>query len=335
MKKILFGVTWAAFENVWALCGVAILCLGLLFYYRRYQKGIRALVVKQWRNIMLPHYSRFKLMIKMSVLCIGIIFIGIALLRPQWGEKEEVIEQEGRELFIGLDISRSMLATDIKPTRLEFAKTKIKKLVQMLSVDRVGLLVFSSDALVQCPLTRDTAAFNLFLDSIDVETISSGTTALDQALSKIVSLFAAMPTRKNKLAVLFTDGEDFSTNLGSIKEQARKEGVHIFTYGVGTQEGAPVPVLNDEGKVIGHQKDEQGNVVFSRLNQDILQALSRESGGIYIAPTQKDEDLQSLVTQVEHYEKEKFDDKEIHTQEERYPYFLGIAFFCFLIEWLL
>ena len=335
MKKTLFGITLAAFENIWVLGCAIIVIIGLWFYYHNYQKNIIKLVVKQWQKLMIPAYFHYKFIIKAIVFAVGILFLAFALLRPQWGQKEEVIQQEGRELFIGLDISRSMLATDIKPTRLTFAKTKIKKLVQMLSADRVGLLVFASDAIVQCPLTRDTAAFNLFLDSIDVETISAGSTALDQALSKIVGLFADMPTRKNKLAVLFTDGEDFSSNLSLIKEQARQQGVHIFTYGVGTEQGAPVPLINDTGQIIGHQKDQQGNVVFSRLNQGILQALSRESGGIYIAPTQQNEDLESLVAHVERYEKEKFDDKQMHTQEERYPYFLGISFFCFLIEWLL
>ena len=335
MKTVVGGITWAASEHFFVIPVAVVVLVGLFLYYKNYEKLIALLAAPQWRSLLIVGYARYKKITKVLLLGVAIIACVAALLRPQWGEKEEKVEQEGRDLFIGLDISRSMLATDVQPTRLAFAKAKIKQLVHMLAAERVGLLVFAGDALVQCPLTRDTAAFNLFLDSIDVETISSGTTAIDQALRKIVTIFSELPTRKNKLVVLFTDGEDFSTDLSSIKKQAQEEGIHIFMYGVGTSEGAPVPVINNEGVVTGHQKDESGAIVFSRLNTGILQALARESGGVYIAPTQKNEDLQTLVNYVERYEKEKFEDREIHTQEERYYYFLGVAFLCLLVEWLL
>jgi Ca-activated chloride channel homolog len=335
MKKVLFGITWASAHNYMWL-GLAAAIVGLLVYSTyKYLINIGLLVAPQWVDRLLQHYSYRKTIIKSILLIVGVNALFLALLQPQWGKKDEVIEQEGRELFIALDISRSMLASDVKPHRLAFAKSKIKKLVKLLHAERVGLLVFSGDALVQCPLTKDTAAFNLFLDSVDAESISSGTTAIAQALHTILKMFAGMPTRKNKIVVLFTDGEDFSSNLSKVKEAAKKEHVHIFTYGIGTAEGAPVPLLDGEGRPIGHQKDESGKVVFSRLNEEMLRALSRESGGKYIQPTQKDEDLGQLVHEVQKYEKEKLDDKELETEEERYPYFLAVSFVSFLLEWLL
>ncbi len=335
MKSVFFGVVWASAQNAIWLLGYCVL-VGLIVYAAiSVRKNMALLVSTRWQSKLFARVSVTKVLIKSGLLIIGLLTMFIALLQPQWGKKEQAVEQEGRELLVALDISRSMLAADIKPNRLAFAKAKIKKLVHLLGAERVGLLVFSGDAFIQCPLTRDSAAFTLFLDNVDAETISSGTTSIANAIAKSLKMFASMPTRKNKILAVFTDGEDFSTGLSSIKEDAKKEGLHIFTYGIGTEEGAPVPLLDESGSAIGYQKDDQGKVVFSHLNRGILQSLSRESGGKYIDPTQGDEDIQSLVTQVESYEKEKFEQKDIEFEEERYPYFLAVSFLCLLCEWIL
>ncbi len=335
MKKVLFGITWAAAQNSWWLFAAGALLVLLAWSTHAYIQNLARLVASQWQKRLLLYFSKTKTFIKSFLLAAGLVALFIALLQPQWGKKEQHVEQEGRELFIALDISRSMLASDVKPHRLAFAKSKIKKLVKSLHAERVGLLVFSGDALIQCPLTRDTAAFNLFLDNVDAETISSGTTAIAQALNTILKMFKGMPARSNKIVVLFTDGEDFSSNLSAVKAQAQKENVHIFTYGIGTKDGAPVPVLDEDGRPVGHQKDASGKVVFSRLNEPMLRALSRESGGKYIGPTQKDDDLHELVAHVQNYEKEKLENKDFEVEEDRYPYFLAISFVAFLLEWLL
>lgn len=335
MKKVLFGITWASFHTIYWV-PLLIFALGcLVFSWKKKGKLLQLLASSKWTNAMVKNISPRKEIIKVVLYGIAFLFCFLALLQPQWGERDQVVEQEGRELFIALDISRSMLASDVKPHRLEFAKSKIKKLLQLLPSERVGLVVFSGGAVMQCPLTRDTAAFKMFLDQVDVETISSGTTSLDKAILKVIQVMKKMPTRKNKILVVFTDGEDFSSDLASVKKDAQEIGLHIFTYGVGTEKGAPVPIINDAGMPVGYEKNEQGNVVISRLNEGILQALSRESGGRYISPTQSDDDLKSLVADVENYEKEKFEDKELSKEEDRYPYFLAVAFVCLLIEWLL
>ncbi len=336
MKKEFFGITWASFGYFYWVAPVFIL-LSICVYYvwKKRTKLVKKLVAPQWESVLIKNFSTHKQIIKSFLLVLALSGFFIAVLQPQWGERDQVVEQEGRELFVALDISRSMLAADIKPNRLAFAKAKIKRLLQLLPAERIGLIVFSGAAVVQCPLTRDTATFNLFLDQVDVETISSGTTSLDQALLKVITVMSGTPTKKNRIVVVFTDGEDFSSNLSQVREQAKEIGLHIFTYGVGTTQGAPVPIVDDKGQSTGFEKNEQGNIVMSRLNEGILQALSRESGGRYITPTQSDADLHSLIADVEIFEKEKFEDKEISTQEDRYPYFLGVSFFALLLEWLL
>jgi Ca-activated chloride channel family protein len=302
--------------------------------YRRY-RGISRLASKARRSYLFPTFSLKMVFLKNCLLIIGCTSLFIALLRPQWGKTEEIIEQEGRDLFVALDVSRSMLAQDKKPNRLTFAKEKIKQLVHALKSERIGLVIFSGAALVQCPLTIDYGAFFLFLNQIDAETISSGTTALELALKKIIDVYARTPGKKNKLVVIFTDGEDFSSNLTKIREEARELGIHIFTVGIGTPEGAPVPVVDEDGRQHGYQKNEQGEVVISRLNEGILRALAQESGGSYLRATDNEADINELAKRVHSYEKEKFEDKNIGLLKDRYPLFAAISFFCFLFEWLL
>jgi len=336
MKKTIIGITWAAIEHLFYLIPIIVLTgISIIVLLRKKEVMAGKLVARQWQGIILKHYSDRKNKIKAFLLSFSILFIALALLQPQWGAVEKKIEQEGRELFVALDISRSMLAADIKPNRLTFAKAKIKRLLQLLPSERVGLVIFSGTAVVQCPLTRDTSLFNLFLDYLDVETISSGTTAIDQVIKKVVDIFKKLPARKDKLLVIFTDGEDFSHNLAQVKQEAQQLGLHVFTYGVGTAQGAPIPIIDVHDQVQGYEKNEQGNVVLSILNEGILQSLSEQTGAYYIAPTQSDDDLKKLVNKVQLYEKEAFETKEFAAQQERYPYFLAGALVCLLLEWLL
>jgi len=331
----LFGITFAAAKN---LVFFPLLVLGIILLVWRYTKiklAIKKLVIFSKTGILLKNFSRVRNIFKIILVVLGLTSLFLGLLRPQWNKREEVVAQEGRDLFIAVDISRSMLAQDYTPNRLEFAKQKIRKLVNMLNSERVGLIIFSGSTVVQCPLTADCSAFFMFLDQLDVETISSGTTALDQPIKKVLEIFQNMKGKKTKLLVLFTDGEDFSSNLAGVRQQAAKEGVKIFTMGVGTPEGAPIPLINQKGEKEGHIKDKSGNVVISKLNEGILSVLAYETGGIYERLSQDDSDLKRLVKAVEKFEKEKFEDKKLPALEEQYNYFLLVSFVCFAIEWLL
>jgi Ca-activated chloride channel family protein len=335
MSKELFGITFQA----WHLWKYAPLFAGLIGLYAWiiYKKfdAINCLASPQWRSLLLKNASLYRLYAKFIMYCLGIFFLFFSLLQPGWGKKEEVIEQQGRDVLIALDVSKSMLAQDRSPHRLAFAKKKIKDLVHNVQCERVGLILFSGSAIVQCPLTSDYKAFFMFLDQLDAETISSGTTALDQALQKALHIFESMPSRKHKLLVIFTDGEDFSSNLAGIRAQAMAIGLKIFTIGLGTLEGAPIPLYDDHGYQIGHQKDQKGTVVISRLNEGILRSLAEETGGIYFRAEDNDNDIKRLVDQVQRIEKESFEDKQVIHVQERYPYFIATSFLCFALEWLL
>ena len=335
MKTVFLGITWAALHNGIVLPLLLIATALLVWRFVRVRKVIALLAKSVRTSFLLKNVSVFRHGVKALLLIIGLFFLFFALLRPQWHKKEQIVEQKGRDLFIAFDISRSMLVQDCKPNRLDCAKAKVHSLLNRFECERVGLILFSGSTCVQCPLTSDFSAFFMFLDQLDVETISSGTTAIDQAIKKTLSIFKAMPVRKNKLLVLLTDGEDFSSNLAGVRKEAIKEGLTIFAIGVGTPEGGPIPFFKPNGDRDGYQKDRSGNIVISRLNEGILHNLADQTGGNYIRLTEDDKDIDLLVRCVQKFEKERFDDKKVSTLQEKYPYFLAVSFICFALEWLL
>jgi len=330
------NIHWAGLHNVTLALGLSFIVL--IFLLVRWLKTARALdrlALKKWRDLLVKNASLTRRFIKTVLFFIGFCFLMLALLQPQWNKKDEFVEQEGRDLLIAVDISRSMLAQDAKPNRLEFVKKKIKKLLYNLSCERVGLLLFSGETVLQCPLTTDYSAFFMFLDGLDVETISSGTTTIEGALSRAMAIFESMPTKKTKLICLFTDGEDFSTNLAGVKNKAEEQGLSVFTFGVGTSRGAPIPIVDLKGACIGFEKDDKGAIVMSKLNEGILKNLSEQTGGKYIRMVESDDDIKQFISIVQSFEKDSLEGRSVSRLQEQYPYFIAVSFICFAVEWLL
>ena len=309
------GINFAAYENFSYFYWVIGIVLLLVYQAVSYRKRSQKLANKQYSSIILLHYSYGKKLCKLALILIGTIFLVATLLRPQWDKKEQKVAQEGRDLLIAIDISRSMLAQDLKPNRLEFAKAKIKKLLYNLSCERVGLI--------------------MFLDKLDVDTVSSGTTAIDQAVKEGLRAFQSDQTKKTKLLVIFTDGEDFSTDLQGVKDKAKEERLSICTVGVATPHGAPVPIIDKDDKQTGWEKDDQGNVIMSCLNENLLMNLAQQAGGKYVRAVQSDDDIKLLIHTINKFEKDTFDDKTYESLQEQYPYFIVISFLCFALEWIL
>jgi Ca-activated chloride channel family protein len=332
----IFKINFAHQSAVYFLAMVLFIFLYILISHaRKSRRVVLFLAGAQQEKKVLKGYQQWRRLLKYSLYFTSFFFLAVALLRPQWDLKNQIVEQEGRDILIALDISRSMLAEDLAPNRLEFAKEKIKKLLYNLSCDRVGLMIFSGATVMQCPLTTDYSTFFMFLDQLGTETISSNTTTLDSAVIKAIDVFRSMPERKSKIFCLFTDGEDFSDNLGRVKEVAHQEGISIFTIGIGTEHGAPIPVLNNMGVRIGLEKDEHGQIIMSQLNASILRELSDKSGGIYIQAVDSDTDIQELITHVERFETDQLESRKLNRLEEQYPYFVAVSFISLLLEWIL
>lgn len=331
----MLGIHWAGIDRVVLFPAVLLLLFLIIRNYWRISTVVGMLVHKKNQKIIFEHFSLMRYRFKIILLCFGLVLLFLAVLQPQWGKKESVVQQEGRDLLIMFDVSRSMLAQDLKPSRLALAKLKVRRLLEKLSFERVGLLVFSGTAVMQCPLTADHGAFLMFLDNLDVETMSSGTTAIDTALVRAVSFFGTAKGRKNKLALLITDGEDFSVGLDSAQCQALQENVTLFALGLGTPEGAPIPKVDLLGATVGYETDDNGSVALSKLNEPLLQNLCDKLHGKYLRAGYGDEDIDQIAGIVKNYEKEKFSDKNISRYEEQYPWLLGGAWTLFALEWIL
>lgn len=336
MNAHTFSIHWARLDLLIIVAIIGVIGALLAIYRLRKTDAMASLLSNSSsKKKLLLNYSYPVNVIKVVLFVTSIIFLGIALLRPQWHEVASPITHEGRDVLIALDISRSMLAQDVLPDRLQYAKAKIKQLLKRLTSERVGLMLFSGSTFLQCPMTEDKSAFLMFLDAIDVETISSGTTAFDQAIKEAITVFEKMPERKSKLLIIFTDGEDFSSNLTSIKKRAAAIGLHIITVGVGTSEGSPIPLYDERGKQVGHQLDAKNNVVISRMNEGILHRLAEDTGGLFVPISSDDTDIKKMKRFITSFEKERLDDRHVKQYQEQYAWPLGISFICLLIEWLL
>lgn len=336
MIDVIESISWGSLENLFFVVPMIIIFCTILTWQFRAITRVKALLFSRKNAAKNSFLTTSRLLLRVLLMMLGVICLGIALLRPQWNKRDEMVRQEGRDMLIAVDVSRSMLADDCKPSRLALTKQKVRDLVQQLSCERVGLLLFSGAAYIQCPLTSDYDAFFMFLDALDVETLSSGTTVLDEAIKKALTAFANAPSRKNKLLLLFTDGEDFSSNLSGVKRAAQQENMTIFAVGVGSLEGAPIPLFDEKGRPAGHQKDKKGSIVISRLNEKMLTELATESGGFYVrASCDDNRDIKQIVQKVSLVEKEALEDKKITEYEQQYHYFLLMSFICFALEWIL
>lgn len=334
MTNNFLSITWAALERFPLMILVFSSASFLLYRWVKMSRRSNQLTGQKFSHLM-RNSSSFLMILKTALYSLGFFFFVVALLKPTWDKKEESVIQEGRDLFIALDVSRSMLAQDCSINRLDCAKQKIKQLVQSLDSQRVALILFSGSAFIQCPLTSDYGAFFMFLDQVDVETIASGTTSIDRALTVTLETLKAMPQKKHKLLALFTDGEDFSSNLAQLKDEIQAQNLKVFAFGVGSVQGAPIPLYNSQGAMIGHQKDQAGKVVISHLNEQLLRALAHDAGGVYVQMTETNDDIARIITLLNKIEKEAIDEKKVSYFEDRYYYPLLASLICFIVEWIL
>jgi Ca-activated chloride channel homolog len=260
------------------------------------------------------------------------LFLVLSLVRPRFGVKMELFERRGIDLMVALDISESMLAEDIAPSRLERAKYEIAKLFDLLKGDRTGLIVFAGESFVQCPLTLDYGAAKMFLDAVATGWVQIQGTALADAIKQATEAFRSKE-HKYKVLILITDGEDHEGNAEEAAKAAASEGVIIYTVGVGSESGVPIPVSRGGGSVV-YKKDKEGNLVMSRLEPVTLEKIAIEGHGKYFhAGT--DLDLLRIMAEIERMEKKQLGSSRLNIYEERYQIFLFIAIVLLCIEFFI
>lgn len=325
------------FANIEMLYGLAVIpvLIGLYVLFARFRRlsrkrfGGEAILDRLAEGV-----SRTKRHWRFSLTLAALGLVIVAMARPQIGTRLEEVKQEGVDIFIALDVSLSMKAEDIKPNRLEKAKFEIRNLIGRLSGDRIGLIVFAGDAFTQFPLTTDYSAANLFLDITDVENVPVPGTAIGSAIERAMESFDPKEST-TKVVVIITDGENTDGDAIEAATEAEKQGVLLYTIGLGSPTGAPIPVYNSSGQQVDFKRDRTGGVVVSKLDEASLERIAEIGRGKYFRGTNAQDELDEIYKNINSLQKREFGTKQFTDYEDRYQYFLLPAFLLLLAELLL
>ena len=276
---------------------------------------------------MMPSYSKSKVWVRLVLFSIGFFFFVIGLSRPQIGARLKEQEIKGAEIIIAIDVSNSMLAEDYSPNRLERAKLAVSRLVDKLRDDRIGLVIFAGTSFVQLPVTTDYVSAKMFLNSIDTGSIPIQGTALGDAITTCIRSFSAQ-SDKSRAIILITDGGNHEDDPVAAAKQAAEMGIKVFTIGVGSPEGKPIPM---NGELL---KDKDGEIVVSRLDEAVLQEIAAEGNGAYVRAGNSEFGLNPIIDDLRKLEDEKYSSVVFEEYDEQFMYFLAIALVFFVLEML-
>ncbi|MCW5912377.1 MAG: VWA domain-containing protein [Cyclobacteriaceae bacterium] len=276
------------------------------------------------------HSPAYTIIFKLILRSVAVALVIISILGPAIGDSKKEVKSVGKDIMMCVDLSKSMDAFDIQPTRLEKIKFELKKIVAAFNSDRLGLVIFSSEAFMQCPLTYDQNALNLFIETMNTNLVpASGTDfgpPLKMALGKMKDDNSPNDSPKSKVIVLISDGEDFGEETDKIARQVEDEGIRLFTLGVGTEQGSQIAASK------GFKTDQKGNVVVSRLNPASLKDLASKTDGQYFEINQTRNDVNRLINAINKIEGQMRDTRLVDVSANRYFYFLLAALILLLID---
>lgn len=277
-----------------------------------------------------PERSKFKSWLKLFLLLAGLFFLVFGLVNPKIGTKLETVKREGVDIVFAVDVSKSMLAEDIAPNRLEKAKRLVSEIINQLASDRIGIIAYAGQAYPQLPITTDYGAAKMFLQSMNTDMLSSQGTAIDAAINLASSYFDDQD-QTNRVLFIISDGEDHSEGTTEAAvEQATENGIVVYTIGVGKTKGAPIPIKKN-GIVQRLKKDSEGEVVITKLNQNVLTAIANKGNGQYILGDNTDSAVSYIKEELNKMDKKEFEAKQFAEFKDQFQWFLGIAlFFLFL-----
>lgn len=279
-------------------------------------------------NELMPSWSGAKGWVRMVIFCIAFFFFVIGLARPQIGAKLEERTTKGAEVMIALDVSNSMLAQDYSPSRLERAKLAISRLVDKLRDDRLGLVVFAGKSFVQLPVTTDYISAKMFLSSISTESVPVQGTAIGDAINTCIRSFSAQ-SEKSRVIIVITDGENHEDDPVSAAKDAADMGIKVYTIGVGSVQGQPIPMNGDL------LKDKDGNIVVTKLDENTLRDIAAAGNGAYIHAGNDEFGLNPIIDDIRRMEDEELTSQVFEEFDEQFMYFFAIALALLVIEMLI
>ncbi|MEX0812585.1 MAG: VWA domain-containing protein [Chitinophagales bacterium] len=282
---------------------------------------------------LMPEKSKFRHYFKFILLVLAFSSLILAWANPQIGTKQEKVKRKGVDVIIALDVSKSMLAEDIKPSRIEQAKQFVSRLIDELKMDRIGLIIFAGNAYLQMPITTDHAAAKLFLKSINTNLVPTQGTAIGDAIRLGIESFEG-DEKKFKSIVIISDGENHEGEAIEATEEASEQGIIIHTVGVGSQKGAPIPVYRNNVQT-DYLRDKSGNIVLSKLDENMLRQIAVKGDGEYLNLKSGSETLNALTSAIAAMEKREFEENVFTDYEDQFQYFLAFALFLLIVEILI
>ncbi len=323
------------FAHTEYLWGLFIIPLLILFFI--WARIARKRALKRFGNLqtiaeLMPFTSSSRPAFKFFLLMLALAFFIVGAARPQFGSKLKKVQREGIELIIALDVSNSMLAEDIQPNRLERAKRAISRMVDRMKDDKIGLIVFAGEAYTQLPITSDYNSAKLFLEAVNTQVVPRQGTAIGAAINMAIRSFTPNGDA-NKAIVIITDGENHEDDPVAAAQEASKNGIFVHTIGMGLPQGSPIPVLRN-GQT-DYLRDNEGNVVVTKLDETTLEEIAAAGNGIYVRANNAQVGLNALFDEIAKMEKEEMETLVYSEYDDQFQYFFAIGLFLLLFEFVI
>ncbi len=315
-----------AYEYIYLL-GVVPLIWGVFAWVQSWKNRLQSRFVNtELLYELSPNRSKFKPLLKLILLSLAFVLLVFGLMNPQIGTQLETVKREGVDIVFAIDVSKSMLAEDIAPNRIEKSKRLVSAILNQLASDRIGIIAYAAQAVPQLPITTDYGAAKMFLQGLNTDMMSSQGTALDNAID-LAGTFFDDQDQTNRVIFLISDGEDHSEEAAQAAARAAELGIKIFTFGVGTENGAPIP-LKQNGVTESYKKDFKGEVVITKRNSEILSAIAEATEGYYQDGNDTQQVLDFVSEQLKAMDKKEFEAKKFVSYKDRFqPILIGALLF--------
>ena len=316
---------------LWWLITIPVFVIAYIVYTKRKQRQLAEFGDPELMAQLMPDASKSRPVWKFSLLIVALILLIVAAARPQYGQKEKTVKRQGIEVMVALDISNSMLAEDVAPNRLDRAKQMLSKMIDNMVDDKVGLVVFAGDAFTQLPITCDYVSAKMFLNTISPTLIPTQGTAIGAALQTAITSFWAQESDAGRAIILITDGENHEDDAIAAAKQAKELGIQVFVIGIGKPEGAPIPKpgTND------YFKDRSGQVVVSRLNEEMCQQIAGAGNGAYVRCDNTNTAMRALQQELDRIATTELESTVYADYNEQYQSFVLIALLLLAIEFFI
>ena len=304
-----------------------VLFSGLLIWRRSKQNQFAS---PEMLEQLTPDKSVFKSWLKFSLLLLAFACLVIALVNPKIGTKMETVTREGVDIVFAIDVSKSMEAEDVAPNRLEKSKQLVTQIINNLASDRIGIIAYAGSAFPQLPITTDYASAKMFLQAMNTDMVSSQGTAIKEAI-ELSSTYFNEEDKTSKVLFIISDGEDHEGNIGEVAKEARNKGIRIFTIGVGSLKGGPIPIKRN-GVIQTYKKDQNGEVVITKLNENTLKEIADDADGEYIQGNVTKTVLEKVTESLQSMDKTEFEAKQFADYQSQFQWFLGLAILLILLD---